>query len=95
MKATGPDGDGKYTLKSGLYQAGHAALYGIASGGSCCDFLKKVLVQVPLLAGVDIDEFLDWVREDRAGGLGMEQVKKALPDILAPLFASTAKLVSS
>jgi hypothetical protein len=69
VEATGEYGDGECTLKSGLYQAGQAALYGSSAGGSCRDFLKKVLVQVSLLAGMDIDEFLDWVGEDAAGGL--------------------------
>jgi hypothetical protein len=69
VEATGKNGDGECTLKSGLYQAGQAALYGSSAGGSCRDFLKKVLVQVSLLAGMDIDEFLDWVGEDAAGGL--------------------------
>jgi hypothetical protein len=36
-----------------------------------------------LLAGLDIDELLDWVGEDEAGGLGMEYVKMVLPEILA------------
>ncbi|KAF1914203.1 kinase-like domain-containing protein, partial [Ampelomyces quisqualis] len=34
LEATGPDGDGKYTIKSALYEAINAGLYGGHSGGS-------------------------------------------------------------
>ena len=77
--------DGVYTAKSDLYQAAHGALYGSSLGGSCNNFLEKVLLRVPFLAGTDIGEFLDWVGEGESDGLGKEYLRSALPTILAPL----------
>jgi aminoglycoside phosphotransferase (APT) family kinase protein len=83
IEATGSEGDGKYTFKSGLYQAAHGALYGSAARGSCRDFLHKLLRSIQVLDYLNIDEFLDWMGED-GFDWGMEMAGRELPGILAP-----------
>jgi hypothetical protein len=83
IEATGSEGAGKYTFKSGLYQAAHGALYGSAARGSCRDFLHKLLRSIQVLDYLNIDEFLDWMGED-GFDWGMEMAGRELPGILAP-----------
>jgi hypothetical protein len=41
--ATGPEGDGQYTIKSALHEAVDAALYGGHNGGSVPNLVRRVL----------------------------------------------------
>lgn len=43
LKATGPSGDGKYTINSAIYEAANAALYGGHNGGGVGNFVRRML----------------------------------------------------
>jgi hypothetical protein len=43
LQATGPHGDGRFTIKSALYEAVHAALYGGQFGGSVPNVVCRIL----------------------------------------------------
>jgi hypothetical protein len=47
LEATGPDDDGRFTSKSPLYEAVHAALYGGTKGGSVRDVVHRILKNLP------------------------------------------------
>lgn len=83
IEETGSEDDGRFTYKSAMYQAAHAALYGSSTGGSYRDFLHKVLREIKGLRGVDTKEFLDWMGEV-AFESGLEFAKEMLPGVLAP-----------
>ncbi|RAR03462.1 serine threonine protein kinase protein [Stemphylium lycopersici] len=86
IEATGEEDDGKYTHKSAMYQAAHAALYGSNLGRSIPDFVRKMLYEIPELNRVDMNVYLTWLGEYwwTAG----DAVKKAVSKVAAPLIVA-------
>jgi hypothetical protein len=46
LEATGPTGDGKYTIKSAVYEAVNSALYGGHNGGSIPNLVRRVIKEL-------------------------------------------------
>ncbi|KAI4604882.1 hypothetical protein J4E83_010930 [Alternaria metachromatica] len=84
IKATGVDGDGKYTSKSAMYQAAHAALFGSSEGGDLRDFVRKLLHEVPGLHHTDLDLYLTWLGEhwDAVGSSVKDAVRKVAKPVI-------------
>ncbi|KAI4689147.1 hypothetical protein J4E81_007864 [Alternaria sp. BMP 2799] len=87
IEATGADGDGEYTSKSAIYQAAHAALFGSSEGGDICDFVRKLLHEVPGLHHTDLDLYLTWLGEhwQAVGG----SLKEAIRKVAKPVVRAT------
>ncbi|KAF2115142.1 hypothetical protein BDV96DRAFT_576545 [Lophiotrema nucula] len=88
IEATGQDGDGKFSMKSAMYQSIHAALFGDSSGSDPHDVLKKLLQQVPGMSHLGLenrDNYLTFRQRMAAGWPSMEKkIAEELPKILAP-----------
>jgi len=84
IKATGVDGDGKYTSKSAMYQAAHAALFGSSEGGDIRDFVRKLLHEVPGLHHTDLDLYLTWLGEhwETVGSSVKEAIRKVAKPVV-------------
>ena len=84
VKATGVDGDGKYTSKSAMYQAAHAALFGSSEGGDIRDFVRKLLHEVPGLHHTDLDLYLTWLGEhwEAVGSSVKEAIRKVAKPVV-------------
>jgi hypothetical protein len=83
IKATGSDGDGRYTYKSAMYQAAYAALFGSHVGGNVGDFVRKLLHEVPGLHHTDLELYLTWLGEHwEAVG---SSVKQAIRKVAKPV----------
>lgn len=80
IEATGgAHGDGKYTLKSALYSAAWASLYG---GGSAYDLIEKIFHEIPGLGRVDVEEFE--TKMGKGWHHGELYLQKALKKVFAP-----------
>ena len=73
--------DGKFTYKSTMYQAVYAA---VTRGGSARDLVNKVLLQLPRLRLVDLDEFQERL------GRGWLAAESYLEKEIRELFDSTS-----
>ncbi|KAI4916118.1 hypothetical protein J4E90_004564 [Alternaria incomplexa] len=84
IKATGADGDGKYTSKSAMYQAAYAALFGSSEGGDIGDFVRKLLHEVPGLHHTDLDLYLTWLGEhwEAVGSSVKEAIRKVAKPVV-------------
>jgi hypothetical protein len=83
IEATGPEGDGKYTEKSAMYQAAFMSLYTGYGGGTVFDFVKKLLRSIECLSCVDVDEFRSRMGDGNIVP-GIEMLKKHLPHVIEP-----------
>jgi hypothetical protein len=82
VEATGAEGDGKYALKSHIYEAVHAALYRGSNGGRVNDICTKLLRKMSctqLLGELDVLLHLG-----QGWGQGEWRVNKELRHLVAP-----------
>jgi hypothetical protein len=83
LEATGSEGDGKFTLKSAIYEAANAALYGGHSGGSVPNFVHLVLKELKATRKFDDLDILtalgrgDWTQ-------GEWMVRRDVSSLVAP-----------
>lgn len=85
LEATGPHGDWKYTLKSPIYQAVHAALYGSSNGGSVKDVVSRILKELPSTRRFVENILLEHIAEGWEQGewkVNTELVRLIAPDAL-------------
>ncbi|KAF2006622.1 hypothetical protein P154DRAFT_529656 [Amniculicola lignicola CBS 123094] len=82
LELTAPGSDGKYTLRSCMYQAVRGALFGSSQSGDLFDVAPKVLQQIPALACLynDMDEFL--ITLGRGWQPGQDLVRAGLKKML-------------
>jgi hypothetical protein len=64
LDATGPEGDGKYTIKSAMYEAVNAALYGSHNGGSVPYLVRRVMAELQTARMFELMEILKRLGED-------------------------------
>jgi hypothetical protein len=83
IEATGADGDGRYTFKSAMYQAAHAALFGSSLGGDISGFVRQLLHEIPGLHHTDLELYLTWLGE-HWGAVG-SSVKEAIREVAKPV----------
>ncbi|KAF2033131.1 hypothetical protein EK21DRAFT_86564 [Setomelanomma holmii] len=83
IEATGPDGDGKYTIKSAIYEALNAALYGGHNGGSVPDLVNRVLMNMTSTRMLEQADVLD-VLGRRDWEQGEWKVTREIADLVAP-----------
>jgi hypothetical protein len=68
LGATGPDGDGKYTLKSAMCEAINAPLYGGHNSGGMPSLVRRVLAELQSARMFELTDILRRLGE----GLGTE-----------------------
>jgi hypothetical protein len=68
LEATGPDGDGRYTIKSAIYEAVNAALYGGHYGGGVPQVVRRVKAELPGTRLMDDADILGHLGSDWAYG---------------------------
>ncbi|KAH7390993.1 hypothetical protein DE146DRAFT_663227 [Phaeosphaeria sp. MPI-PUGE-AT-0046c] len=82
LEATGPDGDGKYTIKSAVSEAANAALYGGHNVGSVGHLVRRIITSLSTTRMFDDKDILGQLGQ--GWEFGVAQISVELVEFIAP-----------